>query len=295
MKFSKIFSAAAAIAAAGMMTVSASAALVVPTSVDPGASFGTGQVLFQIFNEGNEAENKPATDYGIDLSKVAKLTATITLDTTVEEDMLFYTGAVGGALVLSINGGDIGSSGDLFDKYNWVGSPSKAWWGMIDPDLGIETYAEQDCTVETLSKGVYKIVSPAYDNPLANGDANTIGCMQVSLQMWGDATNFSTFTLNEIQALDADGNVLLTFNETGVATVGAGASSSNNNNAGNDGASSGDNASSGDASNNGDSNNAGASNPSAGNNVDTGGEGVAAVVGVAALAAGAVVLSRKRK
>lgn len=279
MKFSKIFSVAAAIAAAGMMTVSASASLVVPANPDPGASFGTGQVTIQIFNEGNPAENKPATDYGIDLAKVAKLTATITLDTTVEEDMLFYAGGVGGALVLSINGGDIGTSGALFDKYNWVGSPSKAWWGMVDPDLGIETFAEQDCAVETLSKGVYKIVSPVYDNPLANGDASTIGCMQVALQMWGDDVNFSTFTLNEIQALDADGNVLLTFDSNGKATVGGGSStpapSTPDNNAGSD------------------NNNAGTSTPA--NNVDTGVEGVAAVVGVAALAAGAVVLSRKRK
>lgn len=271
MKFSKIFSAAAALAAAGMMTVSASANLVVPSNTPAGADYGTGQVVIQVFNVGNEAENKPATDYGIDLTKVAKLSATITLDTSVEEDMLFYTGAIGGSLVLSINGGDITSDKkELWDKYNW---PGKNWWGMVDPDLGIETLgADNVSTVETVSKGVYKITTPVCDNPLANGDASEIGCMQIAFQMWGDDANFSTFTLNELQVLDASDNVLLTFDASGNGTVGGGSStpapapSTDNNNA---------------------------STPA--NNVDTGVEGVAAVVGVAALAAGAVVLSRKRK
>lgn len=264
MKFSKLLSAAAAIAAAGMMTVAASAELVVYDDASAGLSSGTGQWLVQVFNEGNEAENKPKTDYGIDLSKVAKLSATIKV---LSEDEVFWDGAVGGALVLSINGGDIGTSGDLFDKYNWVGEPSKEFWGVTDPELTLETFsADKPCTVTKVGDYTYKIDSPEYNNPLANGDASTIGCMQVCLQEWGAA--ITRFDVVSVEVKDASDNVMITFDGKGNATMGSGSSTTT--------PSAGDN-------------NSGA------NNVDTGVEGVAAVVGVAALAAGAVVLSRKRK
>lgn len=279
MKFSKILSAAAAIAAAGMMTVAASAELVVYDDHDAGLSSGTGQWLVQVYNEGNEAENKPKTEYDIDYSKVAKISATIKV---FGEDEIFWDGAVGGALVLSINGGDIGSSGDLFDKYNWVGEPSKEFWGVIDPELGLETFAsDKPCTVTKVADYTYRIDSPEYNNPLANGDASTIGCMQIALQEWG--ASITRFDVESVEVKDASDNVMITFDGKGNATMGGGASTTNppaDSNAG------------------GDSSNAGgdsANNPSAGGNVDTGVEGVAAVVGVAALAAGAVVLSRKRK
>ena len=139
MKFSKIFSAAAAIAAAGMMTVSASAELVAVTGGDPGLSSGTGSFLVQVFNVGNEAENKPATDYGIDISKVAKFSVTFTV---LEEDEIFWDGQVGGAVIISQNGGTSMPSEkeapELWGKYNW---PSQEWWGVNDPDLGFEAAA----------------------------------------------------------------------------------------------------------------------------------------------------------
>jgi len=270
MKFSKILSAAAAIAAAGMMTVAASAELVVYDDADPGCSTGTGQWLVQVYNEGNEAENKPKTEYDIDYSKVAKLSATIKV---LAEDEVFWDGAVGGALVLSINGGDIGSSGELFDKYNWTGDPSKEFWGVTDPELGLETFAaDKACTVTKVGDYTYKIDSPVYNNPLANGDAKTIGCMQVALQEWG--ASVTRFDVVSVEVKDESDNVMITFDGKGKATVSSDAPSTTP---------------PADSNTSGDS----ASTPS--NNVDTGVEGVAAVVGVAALAAGAVILSRKRK
>ncbi len=82
--------------------------------------------------------------------------------------------------------------------------------------------------------------------------------------------------VDKVELLDTSDNVLVTFDGKGNYTVAGGSS---------------DPAPDSDSDKTDDKTDT--STPS--NNVDTGVEGVAAVVGVAALAAGAVVLSRKRK
>ena len=268
MKFSKIVSAAAAIAAAGMMTVSANAVLTMSPDPDPGLSSAGGAMwLSQVFNTGNPDEIKPATDYGIDLSKIAKLSATVSIPDN--DNRIFFDGSWGGAIVLSINGGDIGTSGALFDKYNWV---SYDFWGLPDEELGVTPAEDKALACEKIGDYTYKVTSKEFENPFANGDAKEVGCVQVAIQDWASSALFDT-DLVSFEVLDANDNVLISFDQNGKATVGGGSSSSTP------------------APSTGDSTPA----PSTGNNVDTGVESVAMVVGVAALAAGAVVLSRKRK
>lgn len=268
MKFSKIVSAAAAIAAAGMMTVSANAVLTMSPDPDPGLSSAGGAMwLSQVFNTGNPDENKPATDYGIDLSKIAKLSVTVAI--ADNDNSIFFDGSWGGALVLSINGGDIGSSGALFDKYNWV---SQDFWGLPDEELGVTAGDDRAIQFESIGDHTWKATSNVFENPFANGDAKDVGCVQVAIQDWATSALYDTDIVS-FEVLDANDNVLISFDQNGKATVGGGSSSSTP------------------APSTGDSTPA----ASGGNNVDTGVESVAMVVGVAAMAAGAVVLSRKRK
>lgn len=258
MKFSKIASAAAAIAAAGMMTVSASAVWV-PVK-DKGEklheSVAANYLLVPYFNgEAKADQGKPVGGIdGLDYSKISKIALTFSV---AEVDRDFWDGNIGGALVLSINGGDLGCDdhkSDKYDKYNW---PAQEWWGIVDDDLGITTSGDGKLSAVKVADYTYKVTSNAFDNPLANGDANEIGLIQVALQDYA-GTALCQCQVDKVELLDTSDNVLVTFDSKGDYTLAGGASA-----------------------------------PA--NNVDTGVEGVAAVVGVAALAAGAVVISRKRK
>lgn len=266
--------AAVMLAGSALVSVPASAGLVIVENPDPGLSSGSGQMVVQLYNIGNPEYGKPATDYGIDYSKVAKLSVTFTV---VERDT-FWEGNIGGAVVLSISGGDIplyetdengnpvyqtdedgnivyrtdyvrDENGDrvkdengeyvmdfvldengekipiyknhpLYDKYNWVGEPSKSWWGLKDEELGIDTVStEQDIVAEKVGDYTYKLTTNEYANPLANGDANKIGCMQIAFQMWGDDTNFCQCKVTDIEVMDSSDNVLISFDSNGKATV----------------------------------------------------------------------------
>lgn len=259
MKFSKIASAAAAIAAAGMMSAVASAGCLVPAK-NPTPALGSDAAmwLLQLYNEGNEAENKPATERDLDYSKVAKVAFTVTVVDDGNREM--FSGQLGGGVILSINGGDIVKDSDLFKKYNW---PSHNFWGVNDPDLELTAAEDQAVQGEKVGDYSYKFTSNVFENPLGNGDVSKIGCMQVGFQEWGSEM-FATVTIDKLEVLDANDNVLMTFDGDGNEVAGSSAPADNT-----------------------------GSTPS--NNVDTGVESLAVVVGVAALAAGTVVLSRKRK
>lgn len=275
MKFSKIASVAAAIAAAGMMTISAGANSIIPVS-SPASKQVTGinaaayhAVLYYDGNGTSADSNKPvgAID-GLDLSKIAKLSVTVSVP---EEEQGFFTGNIGGGLILGINGGDLGTGdnkGDKYDDYNWV---QKGWWGVNDEDLELVSGDGQDAAFEKIGDYTYQLTAD-FENPLANGDASEIGQVQIQFAEWG--SDMAQIRVEKLEALDASGNALITFDAAGDYTLGGGSSSTP-------------------APDNTD--NTGDTTPSTPNNVDTGVEGVAAVVGVAALAAGAVVLSRKRK
>lgn len=273
MKLRKLISAAAAtaVAAASFATI-ANAALVVPDTVDPGASIGTGAYLVQVFNVGNEAEGKPATDYGIDLSKVAAVSVTIK---AVEPD--YIDGGIGGSITFSCNGEDIASGTDLWNKYNW---PNCEYWGFVDEDLEIDTLAT-DKPAQAVKVGdyTYKITNNTLVNPIAAGDAQKIGCMQVGIQYWGG--DMSDYEVIECAVLDASGNALVTFDGTGKATVGgASAPAAEEKPAAEEEPAAG---------------NVDAATDSSKGSPDTGVEDVAVVAGLAIVAAGAVLVSKKRK
>ena len=248
--------AAAMLAGSALVSVPASAGLVIPENPDPGLNSGSGQWVVQLYNEGNEYF--PETEYEIDYSKVAKLSVTFTV--VEDENLIFWDGMVGGALVLSINGGDILSyetdedgnpvyktdeNGDLvyeidyitgdfkldedgnkipvkkthplFEKYNW---PSQSWWGVTDEALSLEeTASDKDVIAEKVGDYTYKLTTNEYANPLANGDANKIGCMQIAFQMWGESADLCNFKVIDIEVMDSSDNVLISFDSNGKATV----------------------------------------------------------------------------
>lgn len=273
MKFSKIASAAAAIAAAGMMTVSASANMMPTKEADRGKQM-IGDYHIILFYDGNgtpDDANKPVGEIeGLDLSKIAKIAVTFTIE---ESERDFFAGGCGGAFTFGVNGGDLGigsAKGEKYDEYNWQ---SSQWWGLNDEDAGFTASVDDEHPIaaEKVGDWTYKL-SMDVKNPLANGDASTIGQVQIQLNDWGSEMG-RTQALG-LDVMDADGNVLISFDELGNYTLGGGSSTTDSGSDKTD-------------------DKTDASTPS--NNVDTGVEGVAAVVGVAALAAGAVVLSRKRK
>lgn len=261
MKFSKIASVAAAITAAGMMSVSANALWLPVKDADKAeklhTAVGASWMLVPYFDgvaKADAAEGKPVGGIdGLDYSKIAKISCTFSV---AEADRPFWDGAIGGAMVLSINGGDLGcddNKSDKYDTYNW---PAQEWWGVVDEDLGITSSGDEKIGAVKVGDYTYKVTSNAFENPLANGDAETIGLIQVAMADYA-GTALCQCQVDKVELLDTSDNVLVTFDGKGNYTVAGGSSTPNN--------------------------------------VDTGVEGVAAVVGVAALAAGAVVLSRKRK
>ena len=197
--------AATAITAAAV-SVTASASLVVVEDGDPGLSSGTGNWMVQLFNVGNEAENKPATDYGIDYSEVAKVRVVIK---AIDPDWM--DGNPGGAIIWSNNGGDI-VQGPLWDKYNWPGTWS--YWGVNDEALEFTAAEDQGIQANKIDDYTYELIADVYDaNPLHNGDAKEIGCMQSGIQYWG--SDMSDYEVIDYQALDVNGNILLEFDGKG--------------------------------------------------------------------------------
>lgn len=240
-----------------------------------GLSSGSDSWLVQVYNEGNPDEGKPATKYDIDYSKVTGARFTVTVPETDADGMDgnrdFWDGATGGGVVLSINGGDIQQGTDAWDTYNW---PSKQYWGVTDEALEIATDPntndddasnDKDLSYEKVDDYTYQLTANGFDNPIANGTAQTIGCMQIALQEWGSTV--ANLEVVKCEVLDADGNALITFDGLGNVVDGGSAPAT-------------------DAPTTGDS-----TKPS----TNTGVESVAVVAGVAVLATGAVIVAKKRK
>ena len=297
MKLRKIMAGVVATAlAASTLAVAASAACLTKVEgTESTLSTGTGMWLLQLYNKGNEAEGKPETKLDIDYSKIAALTFTFQVN---EEDKELWDGTIGGSVVFSCNGEKLGVQNDedpakaaLFDKYNW---PSCEFWGVLDEELlgPVGEGSTYDDTkpgkVEKVGDYTYAVTNDQLVNPITAGDASSIedmGCMQVGLQEWG--SGIAAVTVTKCEVKDASGNVLVSFDEKGVPTIG-GASDPADTQAPDDTKAPDDSqapateapATTGDS-----------TKP----NTNTGVEGVAAVAGVALLAAGAVVVAKKRK
>ena len=297
MKLRKIMAGVVATAlAASTLAVAASAACLTKVEgTESTLSTGTGMWLLQLYNKGNEAENKPETKLDIDYSKIAALTFTFQVN---EEDKELWDGTIGGSVVFSCNGEKLGVQNDedpakaaLFDKYNW---PGCEFWGVLDEELlgPVGEGSTYDDTkpgkVEKVGDYTYAVTNDILVNPITAGDASSIedmGCMQVGLQEW--SSGIAAVTVTKCEVKDASGNVLVSFDEKGVPTIG-GASDPADTQAPDDTKAPDDSqapateapATTGDS-----------TKP----NTNTGVESVAVVAGIAVLATGAVIVAKKRK
>ena len=106
MKLNKIFAGIVASAvAASALAATASAQIAFPPAEEshPGAATA-GSYLVQVFNVGNEAEGKPATDYGIDVTSIARVE--VTFEVAEGESRDWFEGGCGGSVVVSSNGSE---------------------------------------------------------------------------------------------------------------------------------------------------------------------------------------------
>ena len=282
MKITKILSAAAAaVVAVSAVAVSASADF---RPVSGGAEYcladGTGNYGICLFSDGANKDNVPAMSVDIDLSKVTHVAFTFdVIDDADNRD--WWDGMGGGAIVVSAHSDKTSEDADLYNKYNWATAGN--FWGVIDEDLGLETRDDtQGILAEKVGDYTYKIEADVI-NPVANGDIGNLSLYRIFMQAW-------SFTMSDIEVVetelsDADGNVLATFDALGNVTYGAGAAADETPVADDD-----NTAATVDA----DAPVVVAPSTEKGS-PDTGVEGIAAVAGVAVVAAGAVVLSKKRK
>ncbi len=278
MKLNKLFAGIAASAvAASALAATASAQLIFPSPEEahPGASTA-GNWLVQVYNIGNEAEGKPPTDYGIDVTSIARVEVTFTV---CEDSRDWFEGGCGGSVVVSSNGSQ--HTDEEWAKYNW---PSREWWGVIDDDLGLATQdPAKKCVTEKVGDYTYKIVAeiPADERPLAKSE-----CVQIGLQEWGDVMN--DYMVTDLSIFNDAGEKLISFDFYGNPTLGSAAAAPEASAPAEDAT----DAPATSAPATGDV--AGATDSSKGS-PDTGIEDVAVVAGLAIVAGGAVLVSKKRK
>lgn len=280
MKIAKILSAAAAaVVAVSAVAVSANADF---RAISDGTQYlladGTGNYGICLFSDGTNKDGVPAMSIdGLDLSAITHVAFTFdVIDDADNRD--WWDGMGGGAIVVSAHSDLTTNDADLYNKYNWASAGN--FWGVIDEDLGLETQdPAQGINAVKVGDYTYKIEADVI-NPVANGDIGNLSLYRVFMQAW-------SFTMSDIEVVktelsDSNGNLLATFDAKGNVTLAGGAAAPADDTAADDTAS--------------DATDAGASTttPSKGS-PDTGVEGVAAVAGVAIVAAGAVVLSKKRK
>lgn len=283
MKIAKILSAAAAaVVAVSAVAVSASADF---RAITDGTQYlladGTGNYGICLFSDGTNKDNIPAMSIdGLDLSAITHVAFTFdVIDDADNRD--WWDGMGGGAIVVSAHSDLTTTDADLYNKYNWATAGN--FWGVIDEDLGLETLdAAQGIQAVKVGDYTYKIEADVI-NPVANGDIGNLSLYRVFMQAW-------SFTMSDIEVIktelsDANGNLLASFDAKGNVTLGASSAAADDTAA--DDATADDTAS--------DATNAGTTTTPSKGSPDTGVEGVAAVVGVAVVAAGAVVLSKKRK
>lgn len=264
MKFAKLISViAAAAAVSAAVTCTAGAELVVPSAPSTAvAESGTGMFKCLIYQ--GELGIKPAYK----LSDIASFTYTITVD---EDNQDWFEGNVGGAMVVSCGPTDATPA-----DHNWI---QTNYWGVVDEDLEINT-ANPDEVVQAVKVGDYTYAltlkidesNCPYDEVLELSN----GWCALCLSDW--SSDMAPITVSGLEINDASGNVLAKYDGNGNIVEGGSAPE--------------DTTPPADTSAPADT--ATPAAPDKGS-PDTGVEGIAAVAGVAALAAGAVVISRKRK
>lgn len=284
MKITKILSVAAAAVVASAVAVSASADF---RPITGGAenllADGSGNYGICLFSDGTNKDGVPAMSVDIDLSQVTHVAFTFqVIDDADNRD--WWDGMGGGAIVVSAHSDKTSEDADLYNKYNWATAGN--FWGVIDEDLGLETLDTAQA-IQAVKVGDYQYkIEADVINPVANGDIGNLSLYRIFMQAW-------SFTMSDIEVIetelsDSNGNVIATFDAMGNVTYGASSAPADTTPA--------DDATVAPADDATDATDATtpATTPSKGS-PDTGVEGVAAVAGLAIVAAGAVVLSKKRK
>lgn len=285
MKIAKILSAVTAAAAAvSAIAVSASATL---TTVDQSRIFfsGTGMWMPVLYSDGTfDAKDKDVTDVGINCQEIASVSVAFT---PAEPD--WWEGEVGGAIVLS-------NKSATDDSHNWN---AKNFWGVTDYALNITSADVEGNPLAAYKIGDYKyaVTCPVDDS---NNVVDDYALVQVAFQEW--SAGMTDITILGMEINDAAGNTLVYYDANGNATVGSKPADAvdftpvANEAPSEDGAAS-DGAADGAAADGAVADGAAtdATKDENKGSPDTGVEGVAAVAGVAIVAAGAVVLSKKRK
>lgn len=266
---------AATVAAASLATV-ASADIYVPENADPGLLASSGAWLVMVYNTdpttalpaAEGGEGKPLCDYGIDINAIKKVSFTVKPHSEADFDKTLDT--YGGNVVLSSNNGK-GKTGTIpaaeYNTYNWL---AQEWWGIYaGDDTAAPPDAEKPVQAVDNGDGTYTITGD-WTNEAGVGEGAAM--VQVCLSEWA-ASAWTELEVVTCEILDANDNALLTFDGLGKVVTGS-------TTAVDSAVTSGDTAAATDASK---------------GNADTGIEGVAAVAGLALVAAGAIIVSKKRK
>ncbi len=266
MKMTKLLSVATAVAAASALAVSASATL---TTVDQTGVFksGTGSWMPVVYSDGTfDASEKDVVDYGINCQDIASIEVTFT-----PAEPEWWEGEVGGAVVLS-------NKSATDSTHNWNG---KEFWGVVDEELELATADDTKACVAVKTGDLqYTITCPVDDK---NSVVDDYALVQIAFQEW--SSGMSEITVLGMNIKDASGNLLLAYDANGNVTYNAAAETATEDEAAAEDTTTDDTAA-GTA-----TDTAAETKPSP----ETGVEGVAAVAGLAVVAAGAVVLSKKRK
>ncbi len=164
-------------------------------------------VSFKIENPYPLEAARPAIDYGVDPTDIAKVEVTLQVD---EDSRDTFEGLMGGSVVFSCNGESF--TDEEWAKYNW---PSNEWWGVVDEALGIDTIAaDKECHAEKIGDYTYKVIYnvPEADRFIANADV-----YQVGIQEWGDTEN--NLTVTDLTCYGTAGNKIISYDKYGNPTV----------------------------------------------------------------------------
>ncbi|MDE7194713.1 MAG: NPXTG-anchored protein [Oscillospiraceae bacterium] len=263
MKIAKILSAAAACAvAATALAVSASAELTVVEGAAAELASTTGRWAYTIYCPN---ENVPLN---INPDDIKGVRFTIKAD-----EPEWFEGQTGGAIIVSC-----GPVSVTPEDHNWA---STGYWGVIDEDLELDTH-DDTAAVQFTRVGDYTYAATLMfdDSNRPYGEVTSVedGWCKINLDEWG--TDMSAMSVVSLELLDASGATFATVDAMGNLSMDSAPSTP----------STPDEPS--------DNNTAAPSTPSNSGDKgspDTGVAGVAAAAGVAVLAAGAVVLTKKRK
>ena len=291
MKFRKAFAgiAAAAIAATASAAVAGAELIVVDNvkganGLDIFTSGDNAWMPIAYSNGERDASSKDVIDYGVDWSKAATVEVIFVVD---DKDPNYsrddWDGSFGGAIVVS-------SQADGNVTHNWN---AKAFWGVNDEELEIATVDDtRDIILEKVGDYTYKAVCPVDED---NSVVDNAQLVQIAVQDWSGVTWYA-MRVDSMTVKDASGNAIIAWDANGncsLAPVGAAAA---------DVAAAVEEAPAAEetvtttaeapAATAGDTT---AAVTSSKGSPDTGIADVAAVAGIAVVAAGALVVAKKRK